>query len=465
MAKINWMPGLMLEQEVSRVIQKQEEYGIYFDTPEANRQILWLESEKERLYAEVRGYLTYDVVPKETTIPKGAGKSYEVANFGSYELKEGEKNFVKKIYLKNGEYVKSIISHFDDYNIVSGPFSRVVFEEPSISKRLMIIKQLLRLGWKPKEFTKTKQPKITIEGLPVDTIEKIGPFGEALSLWYTYNHRQSQITGFLPHVRPDGRISAQCNPCGTNTFRARHRVVANIPRPTSVFGYEMRSLFRVAPGRVFVGADVAGLELRMLAHHMKDNDYIYQILEGDIHVYNMNMAGLRTRDQAKTFIYGFLYGAGNPKIGEIVNGSAKAGGILKNTFLNSLPKLKLLMQKVQKFAERQGFVPSIDGRKIWIRSFEGRVLTHTALNALLQANGSIVTKRAMVIASDEIKRRGLDAHQILFYHDEFAYDCKWQIAYEVGEILEDSMRLAGEYYDLNIPIAGDATYSNDWSIH
>lgn len=123
------------------------------------------------------------------------------------------------------------------------------------------------------------------------------------------------------------------------------------------------------------------------------------------------------------------------------------------------------MSKVQRFAEQRGYLPSIDGRKIWIRSFEGRILTHTALNALLQANGSIVTKRAMVIAAAEIKKRGLDAHQILFYHDEFAYDCEWTIAYEVGSILEESMKLAGEYYNLSIPIAGDATFSNDWSIH
>lgn len=304
-ASINWIEGIGLEQEVSRLIYEQEQYGIYFDTDKAHEQIKFLEKEKDRLYVEIREYLNYDIICKEAT--NSVEKEYAVDNYESYLLKKGGKNFVKKVSLKSGDYVSSISKHYgDDCHLVCGPFSRIAIEEPSISKRALIIKQLLRMGWKPKLFTDKGMPKLTVTGEPVTTIKKVGPFGESLSLWYTCNHRQGQIKGFLPHVREDHRISAQCNPCGTNTFRAKHRVVANIPRPTSYFGKEMRSLFRVAPGRVFVGADVAGLELRMLAHHMKDHEYIKQILEGDIHSYNQEMAGLPTRDQAKTFIYGFL---------------------------------------------------------------------------------------------------------------------------------------------------------------
>lgn len=162
---------------------------------------------------------------------------------------------------------------------------------------------------------------------------------------------------------------------------------------------------------------------------------------------------------------GFLYGAGDAKVGSIVGGTSKQGKHLKETFLSSLPALSNLSNKVRNFAQKYGFLPAIDGRKIYVRVFEGKILVHTALNCLLQANGSIVTKRAMVIAAKEIKRRGLNAHQIIFYHDEMAYDSSPECAEEVGEILIDSMRKAGEYYKLNIPITGEYKIGMDWGVH
>lgn len=446
MASIDWSEGLALERDVALLMVEQENYGVYFDIGKAKYYVSLLERMKDEQYDIVRPHLTYDVICKETT-------------------KDGVVNFVKKIRYVNGLYTQAVTNWFDDYSIVDGVFSRISFEEPSISKRGLIIKQLLKMGWVPTEFTEKGYPKLTNKEGPVDTLEKVGTFGKALSLWYIYNHRQSQINGFLPHVREDNRISAQCNSCGTNTFRGVHRVVANIPRPTSTFGKEMRGLFRVRDDRAWVGADVSGLELRMLAHHMNDPEYIHQILDGDIHTYNMEKAGLQTRDQAKTFVYAVLYGGGATKIGTIVGGGLKQGKILIDTFFGSLPLLERLSTKVKKFAEGRGFLPSIDGRKIYIRSFQGKILVHTALNALLQANGSIVVKRAMIIANNEIKKRGLDAYQVIYYHDEMAYDTSKECAEEVGEILIDSMRLAGEYYNLNIPITGEYVIGKDWSTH
>ena len=284
MARINWKDSLELERDIALLMVEQEEFGIYFDEGKARYYIALLERMKEEQYDIIRPYLTYDIIIKETKV-------------------KGEYNYVKKILLNNGNYTTSVLTWFDDPSMVGGPFTRISFDEPSMSKRGLIINQLLKLGWKPKVFTDKGFPKLTDEGEPVETLEKVGPFGKSLSLWYIYNHRQSSITGFLPYVRADGRVAAQIDSCGTNTFRAKHKVVANIPRPTSVFGKEMRSLFGVREGRCFVGADVAGLELRMLAHHMNDPEYTELVLHGDIHTYNQNLAGLPTRDDAKTFIW------------------------------------------------------------------------------------------------------------------------------------------------------------------
>jgi hypothetical protein len=448
MAQIDWREAYTLERDVSILIREQERNGVYFNTGKAKYYISLLEQMKAEKYEAIRPHLGYDIIIHE--------KQDKVT---------GKYGYVKKIQNKNGTYTTSVINHFDNPNIVGAEFSRISFEEPSISKRGLIIKQLLELGWVPKEFTEKGFPKLTNKDGPVPTLEMVGSFGKDLSLWYIYNHRQSQIAGFLPHVREDGRIAAQVSTCATNTFRGAHRVVANIPRPTSVFGREMRSLYCVPEHRRFVGADASGLELRILAHHMNDPEYTDLILHGDIHTYNQNAAGLQTRDQAKTFIYAWLYGAGSTKIGSIVGGGSKQGKIMIDKFMDELPSLANLINKVKGFAERHKFLPSIDNRKIRVRTWEGKVLVHTALNCLLQANGSIVVKRAMIIADEEIKKRGLDAFQIIFYHDELAYDSAEDCAEEVGQIMVESFKKAGEFYNLNIPLTGEYKIGMDWSIH
>lgn len=405
---------------------------------------------KEEEYRIIRPYLDYDIIIEET---KDRTKS------------EYEYNWVKKVRLKNGEYTKSVLGWYDDPSIVDGEFSRITIEEPSISKRKTVINQLIKHGWKPNEFTDKGFPKLTNAGEPVETLEAVGDFGKALANWYTYSHRQSQIRGFLPHVRSDSRIPAKCNPCGTNTRRAKHSVVANIPRPSSTFGKEMRDLFCAAPGKILVNADVSGLELRMLAHHMGDKDYIDLILNGDIHSYNQKAANLPTRDDAKTMIYALCYGAGNGKLGSIIGGSSKDGEKLKDTFFKNIPSLGTLIDKVKNFSDKYGWLPSIDNSKIFMRVFEGKVQTHKALNTLLQCNGSIVTKRAMVIYHDLLRNKNVDFKQVVWYHDEFLVECNKNDAVLVGDTMIEAIRLAGEYYNLKIPLTGEYKVGETWSIH
>lgn len=288
MSRIDWRDGLNLERDCSYILREQEEVGVYFHTEKAYEFIKELDNLKAEQEFIIRPFLGLFVEPLETK-------------------KDGEYSYVKKVFLKNGDYTSSVFNHYpDSFMDVEAPFSRVLISEPSISQREKVINQLLKLGWKPTIFTEKGQPKLTSSGEPVETLESVGDFGKALSLWYIYNHRQSQIKGFIDNVRDDHRIPSSVNSCATNTFRCAHRIVANIPRVTSVYGKEMRSLFGVKDGRRFVGADLSGLELRMLCHHMNDADYTAQVLTGDIHTYNMEKAGLDNRNQAKTFIYGFL---------------------------------------------------------------------------------------------------------------------------------------------------------------
>jgi DNA polymerase I-like protein with 3'-5' exonuclease and polymerase domains len=200
----------------------------------------------------------------------------------------------------------------------------------------------------------------------------------------------------------------------------------------------------------------------MLAHYMKDEDYVKTVVQGsskdgtDVHTKNQKAAGLQTRDQAKTFIYGFLYGAGPAKIGAIVGGTAKDGQKLISSFLKATPALQKLRDLVSKYASK-GFVPGLDGRKIWVRS------EHSALNSLLQGAGAIVMKKALVLLDEQIKAQKLRARFVANVHDEWQLECHPDDAETVGKTAVNCIRQAGEFYKLRCPLDGEYKIGENWS--
>jgi DNA polymerase I-like protein with 3'-5' exonuclease and polymerase domains len=213
-------------------------------------------------------------------------------------------------------------------------------------------------------------------------------------------------------------------------------------------------LFNTPDDRVLVGADASGLELRMLAHYMNDSNYTNEILTGDIHTANQHAAGLKTRDQAKTFIYAFLYGAGDAKIGSVVGGSASHGKKLKADFLENTPALAKLRKEVTKNAE-SGFLTGLDGRRIRVRS------QHAALNTLLQGAGAVVMKQAIVILYDLLER--VDFKLVAQVHDEWQIECRPEDADFIGKSCVNAMVFAGELLQLNCPLDGEYRIGNSWA--
>ena len=212
---------------------------------------------------------------------------------------------------------------------------------------------------------------------------------------------------------------------------------------------------------MLVGADASGLELRMLAHYMGDENYVKTVTEGsskdgtDVHTVNQRAAGLSTRDQAKTFIYAFLYGAGDAKIGSIVGGSARDGERLKSAFLKGTPALQRLRNTIAAYAAK-GYVPGLDGRKIWVRS------EHAALNSLLQGAGAIVMKQALVLLEKHLPRAGVFYKFVANVHDEWQIETKPEMADTVGKLAVQSIREAGEHFQLRCPLDGEYKYGTSW---
>lgn len=326
--------------------------------------------------------------------------------------------------------------------------------------RQQIAAKLRELGWKPDKFT-DKGHTIVDE----DVLAKINNIPEAkmIAEYLMLQKRVAQIESWLDAVGSDGRVHGKVITNGAVTGRMTHSSpnMAQIPNAGSVYGHECRECWTVEEGNVLVGCDASGLELRMLAHYMKDQNYIQTVTTGsskdgtDVHTVNQRSAGLPTRDAAKTFIYAFLYGAGDAKIGSIVGGSSKEGAKLKAKFLKQTPALAKLLNTVSKYAAK-GWVPGLDGRRIWVRS------EHAALNSLLQGAGAIVMKKGLVMLAGKLQKMKLNAKFVANVHDEWQIECSPEHAETVGKLAVDSIKEAGEYFKLRCPLDGEYKVGRNW---
>ena len=343
----------------------------------------------------------------------------------------------------------------DQWEIAVAPFSRLDYPEFNLGSRQQIGRYLKYFGWQPETFTDKGQP-IVDEGV-LSKVKGI-PEAELIGEYLMIQKRIAQVQSWLDAVKDDGRVHGYVNANGAVTGRMTHSSpnMGQVPAGYSPYGKECRAVWVVPDGYKLVGMDASGLELRMLAHYMNDKDYTNEILTGDIHTANQLAAGLDTRSQAKTFIYAFLYGGGDARIGSIVGGSSADGRRLKAKFLKNTPALGALRERVVVAAGR-GFVFGLDRRKVSIRS------EHAALNSLLQSAGAIIMKKALCILDEYATLHKIDYKIIGNIHDEIQTEVATKDAERFGRLATASIEAAGLHYKLNCPLAGEYQIGDNWS--
>jgi DNA polymerase I-like protein with 3'-5' exonuclease and polymerase domains len=402
--------SIKLEHDVAIIVQKQKEHGFRLDIKKAQGLLAMLQ-----------------------------GKMVDIENtmqlvFPPY-VETGRKN------KKTGAPLKDIVTPFNP------------------GSRQQIAERLEKLGVK---FTKkTEKGSIIVDETVLASIAL--PEAKLLSEYLMLQKRVAQIGSWLEEVKETGRVHGSVITNGAVTGRMTHSSpnMAQIPNKGSPYGEDCRELWIVDEGNVLVGADASGLELRMLAHYMKDSAYIKTVCEGsskdgtDVHTQNQKAAGLSTRDEAKTFIYAFLYGAGAEKIGKVVGGDARAGQKLIESFLSNTPALKSLRNNVSKYASK-GFVPGLDGRKIWVRS------EHSAVNSLLQGAGAVVMKQALVLLDEELRRNKIWYGFCANVHDEWQIETKEKDGELVGKLAVQSIEKAGTLLGLRCPVSGEFNIGKTW---
>jgi len=416
--------SVKLEHQFAKIIFQQELRGAYFDKDKAISLAGHLIQEKTRLEDELKSAFPNEI-REEIFIPKV--------------------NNAKRGYVKGQPFIKKIEIEFN-------PSSRQMIAERLIKK----------YNWKPKKLSPTGLPVIDEEVLEGLDFEEAPVLKEYFLVTKILGQLADGKNAWLKLVSPDGAIHGRVDTIGAVTGRCTHNSpnLAQVPSVNGFMGKECRELFRARDGYKLVGCDASGLELRCLAHYMNDEEYTHEILNGDIHTKNQQAAGLPTRNNAKTFIYGFLYGAGDAKIGSITGKGAKEGKAIKTKFLSSLPKLKKLSDGVKRKIQSKGFLKGIDGRKLKVRE------AYKGLNVLLQSAGAIVMKKALCILNDDIEAKGWkindDIAFVLNVHDEYQAEVKPKLVEEYKIMAVNAIRKAGDYFGFRCPLDGEAKVGESW---
>ena len=423
---------LDLEHQFAMEMRRQEYNGFTFDVERAEKLVADLMITRQKLHQEFQEMFPPNIeVLKSHWWTNGMGDNFPT----------------KKSMIEIGYKPNQIFK--------GDPKQKEIPFNPN--SRDQICEHLMKRGWKPKAY-EGKRPAIN-EGVLKDIgtpealklceylllTKRLGQIAEGNQAWLKLE-RNGVLHG---RVNTNGTVSGRCSHNNPN--------VAQVPAVRAPYGKECRSLFTAPKGKVLVGCDASGLELRCLAHYLStwDNgEYGKLILEGDIHTHNQKAAGLETRDQAKSFIYSTIYGAGDAKIGKIIGGTSKDGKRLKDKFKHSIPAYQKLWDAVANKVETSNTLIGLDGRKLPCRS------SHSALNLLLQSAGAVIMKQALVEFL-RIAKQPFVLHANI--HDEVQFSCDEEHADDLGEAFVQAIKDAGTTLKFKCPLDGEYNIGNNWA--
>ena len=312
-------------------------------------------------------------------------------------------------------------------------------------------------GWKPTKLTPTGKAVIDETVLKEIGTEEALVFLNILVIQKKLGMLSQGTNAWLKLVK-DGRLHHSCF-IGAVTHRMAHSH-PNLAQVSS--DKDCRELFITQPNWKLVDSDLSGIELRLFAHYLHRYDggrYAKILLEQDIHQVNADKIGI-SRRQVKTITYCFLYGGGNQKLGLSYDNmlspeaAKKKGAEIRRAYLDAVEGLEDLVNATRRVAEG-GSIRAIDKRQIIVDK------EHKALNCLLQGSAAVIAKRWLLLTHQNLGH--LTHERYAFVHDEQVLGAPAENAEEVANVCKLSALLAGEYYNIRLPIEADAQVGDNWA--
>ena len=407
---------ITLEHQVAQILTEQELHGWYFDERAARE----LESTLRKEYED-----TTKVLRNRHPFVKGTEFTPKRANRTKGYVAGARFTKLKDLNPTSRDHISWILqTHYGWTPSSITPSGKAVIDETVLKDiGTDIALQFLKL---------------------LDLTKQLGMISEGVNAW------QKLVT-------TSSRIHHHCS-VATSTFRCAHRKpnLSQVPA-----NEDFRKLFKASPNMVMCGADLSGIELRVLSHYLARFDrgrYAEILINGDIHQTNADKIGI-TRSQVKTVTYAFLYGAGDAKIGVSYDKqlsdeqAAKKGREIRKAYVEAIPGLKELLEAVRE-ASKRGYVLGLDKRRILVEK------EHKSLNYLLQGAAAIIAKRWMLLTNEHLPQT---ARQLAFIHDELQFEVEEKDLEDLKFLLELTAVQAGEFYNLRCPIAAESVSGKNWA--
>lgn len=373
-------------------------------------------------------------------------------------------------------------------------YETVVFNPSSVKQ---IIEKMWELGWNPTEKTKGhinaerdlrfargsertilldrletyKRTGWTISDENLSTLPSDAPAASHLIVRHILlTRRLTTLDEWkLAYNERTLSIHGEIRPIGTWTHRAAHKNpnTGNIARTSSEFGYEMRALWKARKGWRQIGCDAEGIQLRILAHYMEDDEFTRALVSGnsddgtDVHTLNWKRLGSACKDRttAKTFIYSYLLGASAGKTAQVFGCSLNDAKQAREQFVNSFPGLKYIREEMIPEDAQRGFFWGLDGRPVMCDS------THLMLAGYLQNGETIVMKHANWLWREQLRKEKIPFRQMAYVHDEWQTETidDDDVVKFVKEVQANSIVKAGIDLGVKCPLAGKAVDGYNWA--
>ena len=396
-------------------------------------------------------------------------------------IKRKDNKIRKPKFIRSGHYAAYVTKPFGldpsdaiDNRTIDGPYSLLKYEEPALSKTEHVKRWLFKLGWVPLQYNTKREGRQMVQTSPKlceESLHAIGPIGIAINDYNTTSSRASILRKWIAGVDANGCLHGDVRVIGTPTFRCRHKIVTNVPGATAKWGPEVRALFVAEPGYIIVGADSSGNQARALCHYVDNDAFTERYLSSDLHNQNMAVLGC-TRPQAKRFLYAYLFGASDAKLGLYLTNrpDKNVGATARAKFEKSLPGLGDLLDHLMDVYQQtkgqvraqnpkgeynQGYLPDLAGRRVYSDS------PHKLLNYLLQGCEAITCKAALMWAVVKFREEGIWYRPLIHYHDEFEVMVKPKDAKRAAEIMEEGFREAPKEFGVMI-MDGEAKIGLNW---
>lgn len=375
-------------------------------------------------------------------------------------------------YLKTlSDYMTSKLAELEEfiYQLAGGPFN---INSPKQVAEVLYDRLDIRSG-------KKKRSRST----SAEILEELSHDYEICD--YILQHRKfaklkSTYTDSLPALisKRDNRIHTTYNQATTVTGRlsSSNPNLQNIPIRTEE-GNKIRNAFcsQDKEHNLILSADYSQIELRLLAH-VSDDEHLINAFNSDIDVHTLTASKVfgvdvekvtkEMRRRAKAVNFGIIYGQSKYGLAKALNISNSQAQEFIDKYFESYPKIKQYMQEKIEFANENGYVETLLGRKRYlsaelqssnfqIREFAQRA----AINQPLQGTAADLIKQAMIEVDKQITTKGLKAKMIMQVHDELVFELPKSELEELKELVVTAMELS---QPLKVPLVVDVNYGESW---